>query len=147
MSCGKHKRVRRGVMTVIAIVCTVVAAAMMVIAVRRALAESRLSQLDVRQAQCRWLLESGLERAAARLAADPKYAGEIWRIPGQSITDRPDPKAQQETAVVRIDVTTPADQPLRRQVTVRADWPEDPQLRARHDKRATVQLAAEAKGK
>jgi type II secretory pathway component PulK len=81
---------RRGVMTIVALVCVMVASTLMIVVVRRALAESQLGRLEVRRAQSRWLAESGLERAAARLASDPKYSGEVWKIPPGVITGRAD---------------------------------------------------------
>jgi type II secretory pathway component PulK len=134
-------------MTVVAIVCVVVASTMMIVMVRRALAEARLAALEVRQAQCRWLAESGLERAAARLAADPNYSGEVWKIPARAITGQSNETKQGAGGAVRIEVTALADQPNRRLVRVQADWPDDPQWRARHTKQATVELGAETKAK
>jgi len=49
--------------------------------------------------------------------------------------------------VVKIELTSAADQPLRRQVRVQADWPDDPALRARVSKQFTIELPPPAKGK
>ena len=140
---GRRKNPRRGVMTIVALVCLVVASALMVVVVRRALAESRLGRSEVRRAQSRWLAESGLERAAARLAADPKYTGEVWKIPPGVVTGRPD--ETQAGGTVRIEVTAPPGQPAQRVVRVQADWPDDPALRARHTKHAVIELTQELK--
>ncbi len=134
---------RRGVMTIVALVCVVVTSALMVVVVRRALAESQLGRTEVRRAQSRWLAESGLERAAARLAADPKYTGEVWKIPPGMITGRPD--ETQAGATVKIEVTVQGGQPAERVVRVQADWPEEPALRARHTKQAVIELTQELK--
>jgi type II secretory pathway component PulK len=132
-------------MTIVALVCVVVASALMVVVVRRALAESKLGRSEVRRAQSHWLAESGLERAAARLAADPKYAGEVWKVPAGVITGRTD--ETQAGGTVRIEVTAPPGQPGQRVVRVQADWPDDPALRARHTKQATIELVPETKAK
>jgi type II secretory pathway component PulK len=130
---------RRGVMTIVALVCVMVASTLMIVVVRRALTESQLGRLEVRQAQSRWLAESGLERAAARLASDPKYSGEVWKILPGVITGRADETKAGAGGTVRIEVTTPPDQPSQRVVRVQADWPDDPALRARQTKQATIE--------
>lgn len=132
---------RRGVMTIVALVCVMVASTLMIVVVRRALAESQLGRLEVRRAQSRWLAESGLERAAARLASDPKYSGEVWKIPPGVITGRADETKASAGGTVRIEVTAPPGQPAERLIRVQADWPDDPELRARHTKQATVERA------
>jgi len=142
---GRRKGPRRGIMTIVALVCVMVAATLMVVLVRRALAESQLGRLEVRRAQSRWLAESGLERAAARLAADAKYAGEVWKIPPALITGRAD--ESNAGATVKIEIATPPNQPAERLIRVQADWPDDPALRARHTKQTTMELTPETKTK
>jgi Tfp pilus assembly protein PilV len=85
------------------------------------------------QAQASWLVESGLERAAARLAADPKYSGETWRI-------SPDDFAGSDAAAVEIRVEPVAGAPGRRRVRVQADYPDDPVERARDVKQWTIEI-------
>jgi hypothetical protein len=142
MTAGRVVRGRRGAMTVVAVVCVIVATTMMVVAVRRTLTESTAAQSDVRRSQCQWLVESGMDRAAARLAADPKYAGETWKIPAPAITGRGDQGPAGSGAggaSVKIEITAPAGPAGRRMVRVQADWPEDPSLRVRQTKEAAIQ--------
>jgi type II secretory pathway pseudopilin PulG len=40
----------------------------------------RIQSRELHEIQCGFLLQSGLERAAMRLARDPEYAGEHWRL-------------------------------------------------------------------
>jgi hypothetical protein len=138
---------RRGVMTIVALVCVMVASTLMIVAVRRALAESQLGRLEIRRAQSRWLAESGLERAAARLAADPKYSGEVWKIPPAVVTGRAEETPAGGGGTVKIEVATPPGQPAQRLVRVQADWPDEPAQRARHTKQAIVELAPGPKAK
>ena len=140
-------RRRRGAMAVVALVCVAVMSIVMMVMLRRAVGEWKMVQLEVRQVQCRWLAESALDRTAARLAADPKYAGETWKIPARSLTGHDDPAAGNAGAAVKIEVSTPPDQPSRRVVRVQADWPADSPLRARVSKQATIELSPPAKGK
>ena len=139
MNSHKISKKRRGVMAVIAVVCVMVASTIMVVAVRRMVAESKLMQLEARQSQCRWLAESGLERAAARLATDRRYAGEVWKIPAAAM-GRADRTIQDAGATVKIEVSTPRDQPARRVVRVLAEWPQDAALRVRQSKEVSAEI-------
>jgi len=130
---------RRGAVAVVALVCVAVASIFMLVMVRRALGEWKMVRLEARQVQCRWLAESALDRAAARLAADPKYQGETWKIPASRLLGR-EQAAESGSAVVKIDVNTPAGKPSQRLIHVRADWPEDTPVRARASKEVTIEL-------
>lgn len=48
----------------------------------------RIQSRELHEIQCGFLLQSGLERAAMRLARDPEYAGERWRL-GRSSGENP----------------------------------------------------------
>jgi hypothetical protein len=85
------------------------------------------------QVQAAWLAESGLERAAWRLAAEADYAGETWALSADQL-------AAADPAVVQIRVETMPEQPHRRVVHVQADYPDHPQHRARESKQAVVEL-------
>jgi type II secretory pathway component PulK len=124
----------------VALVCVAVASIFMVVMVRRALGEWKMVRLEARQVQCRWLAESALDRAAARLASDPKYQGETWKIPAARLLGR-EQAADSESAAVKIDVTTPAGNPLQRLIRVQADWPEAAPERARVTRQATIELS------
>ena len=76
--------------------------------------------------QADWLAESGLDRAAARLAANASYTGEVWNIPGKELSG-PD------GATVDIRVAPTGDSAKKR-VTAVADYPADPQRRSRVSK-------------
>ena len=99
-----------------------------------AAAGRRMMRTETWQVQAAWLAESGLERAAARLAADADYQGETWALSAEQL-------AGPEGAAVKIEVKPIAEQPGQRLVRVQADYPGDSQHRARHSKQAVVQVS------
>jgi hypothetical protein len=121
---------------VIALVGTGMMTVMLVALLRLAAAESRGLKSDAWKEQAEWLAESGAERAAARLADDPEYRGETWRIP-------PEAFGGSNGAVVLIEVQSPPGPgpSERRVVRARADFPDDPQRRARKSKTIVVLLS------
>ena len=116
---------------VVVLVCLAMAAAMSVVVVRQMAAERHAVQMNHRSLQALWLAEAGVERAAARLAADPKYAGETWIIPAKEL-------AADDAAVVRIQVETIAGRPERRSVRVEADYADAADFRCRQAKQIIV---------
>ena len=116
------------------LVCMMVALVILTSLVTLAAAGRRMTDRQAWQVQATWLAESGLERAAWRLAADADYTGETWTLSAGQM-------AAADAAVVRIEVETIPEQPNRRLVRVRADYPDHPQHRARQTKQAVVQLA------
>jgi len=127
---------RRGAAIVCALVCLVMAAALAAVVTRIAVLGWQGARDEGRRAQAAWLVQSGLERAAARLATEPDYAGETWRIPADVLDGRHD-------AVVLIEVTTAAENPRQRTVRVRADYPDDLVDRIRKSKQLVVTLPPE----
>jgi len=83
--------------------------------------------------QAEYLALSGLERAAAQLAADATYGGEIWRIGGESFSGR-------ATAAVDIRVTAIPGESKMRMVRVVADFPAEGARRARRSKEIKLVL-------
>jgi hypothetical protein len=118
---------RRGLVSVAVIVCLLIITMICGALLRIGLAERRLIQDEERRLQAEWLVESGLERAAERLATSGNYEGETWKIPASELNG-PAP------GVVRIVVETPASQPRRRRVRVEADYPANSDSRARQSK-------------
>jgi hypothetical protein len=86
-----------------------------------------------RRLQAEWLAESAIDRAAARLDADPTYAGETWTIPADRLGSR-------DGASVRIDVAPVPDHPDRRLTRARADYPAEGPRRTRHSRALTITL-------
>jgi Tfp pilus assembly protein PilX len=123
---------RRGVILIVVLVCLAVAGAIAMSLLRTAAAARRAAETRLRHAQAQWLAESGLERAAARLAVDPRYAGEVWSTAAGELDGG--------TGVVRIEVDAAAARPDCRIVRVRADFPDDPHDRARQTKEVLIRL-------
>ena len=130
---GQAPGLRRGAVLIVVLACLAVALLVMVSLVRLAAVERNQVQVGAWQSQARWLAESALERAAARLAADPKYSGETWSLPAEALGGR-------DGAVVRIEVETPTGQPARRLLRVQADYPDHPHLRVRQTRQLAVEI-------
>ena len=84
--------------------------------------------------QAGWLAQSGLERAAARLARQRSFSGETWVLPAAALGGR-------QGGRVTIEVQTPAGRPGARQVRVTAFYPDRPYDRAQTSRRALVTLS------
>lgn len=124
---------RRGAILVVILVCFVVAAAMFVLLGRQSVTQRREAEAQLWTAQAQWIAEAAIERAAARLTADAKYAGETWAISAVEL-------GAKEGAQARIRVENFADRPNRRLVRVEADYPDDPVHRSRWTKLIAIDL-------
>ncbi len=127
------RRHRRGMALIVVLVCLIVAAALAAALLQMALAEHQAQVRQGRELEAAWLAESGLERAAARLAADADYPGETWTIPAADL-------GGPHGAAVRIAVEPVPDRPDLRQVAVEADYPDHPHFRARRTRQATLSV-------
>jgi len=124
---------RRGAVLVMVLICAIVVLAILLSLVKLAVAGRRVVDQQSWQVQAAWLAESGLERAAWRLAADADYRGESWTLPAEQL-------AGADAAVVQIRVETIPEQSNRRLVRVQADYPDHPQHRARESKQVVLEL-------
>lgn len=111
--CSKSRaRGRRGVVVICALVCLSVATSLMVTTTHQALSARRQGHRQWQLRQTQYLLDAGICRALAGLAADDAYAGESWQpagaLPGF------------DTVVVEIDIKPLGNEPARQQVTVLA---------------------------
>jgi len=122
---------RRGMILVVVLVCLAVVTLMFMAVARQAGFSRRTAQLSQRGLQAQWLAEAGVERAAARLAADPAYAGETWHIAAQDLGGR-------DEAEIRIEVAKTARPPGRSTIRVEADYPPAAELRCRRVKEIEV---------
>jgi hypothetical protein len=106
------------------LVCLIIITIMAGALLRVGLSQREQVKAQEHRLQAEWLAESGIERAAARLAADPGYKGETWEVAARDLDSTDD-------ALVSITVE-PAHGSKGRQVRVQADYPRDPTRRARH---------------
>jgi hypothetical protein len=120
-----------GAVLLVVLVCLALATGMFVLVVKQVGAERKELELNQWSLQAAWLAEAGVERAAAKLAADPKYLGETWTISAAEL-------AGDEGGVVRIRVETVVGKPERRTVHIEADYPDAPERRCRQVKQVTV---------
>lgn len=120
-------------------ICLVIALSVGAAVVRTGLARRGQARAEERRLQADWLAESGLERASARLADAPDYAGETWQVPAADLGGRDD-------GSVTIAVEAVEGHPRRRLVRARADYPRDPSRRARARRQATIDLPPEPSG-
>ena len=124
---------RRGVVLLVGIVCLAIASVVFLSLLRLSIAERKGVDTEAWQLQAAWLVESGLERAVARLAADPGYQGETWSLSADAL-------GTQHDAAVRIEVENVPDHPQRRLVRVEADYPDHPQQRTRSSKQVMIDV-------
>ncbi|NQU24752.1 MAG: hypothetical protein HQ567_26005 [Candidatus Nealsonbacteria bacterium] len=130
-TAGSHPPARRGAVLIAVIVCVVVGSAVFLSILKMTAAGRNVLQSESQRIQAEWLAESALQRAAARLAADPDYAGETWNVSAVGLS-------MPQSAKVRIDVEPVAGRADRRLVRVRADYPDHPHYRVRYEKQTVV---------
>jgi hypothetical protein len=119
---------------VVIVVCFAVAATLFVLLARSAISQRRAADTHYWNLQAQWLGEAALERAAARLAKDPKYDGETWTVPAKEFVAN-------RAGVARIQVEKDADHPGRRLVRVEAVYPDDPVHCCRWEKQVVMERA------
>ena len=134
--CEKSRN-RRGGVLVMAIVCVAIAAMLFVMIAQAAALGRRASDSQRWQIQASLLAESGLDRAVARLWADADYGGETW-APGAAEFDG------RHSAAVAIEVEPVPDEPERRQIRIRADYPDHPYHRCREMRSVVISLSETA---
>lgn len=79
---------RRGAALLVAIVAVTMVAALGLVMVRSTLVAKANQETAAARLQADWLAEAGIERAAARYAANPEYSGETWTIAPESLGGR-----------------------------------------------------------
>jgi type II secretory pathway component PulK len=113
---------RRGLVIFAALACLMIAAALIGGMLKSAIQARRqlLTECDCRQAEL--LLQAGADRAAARLADDPAFRGDVWKLAADEITGSG--SGQVTTEVIRGDndslqVRVISEYPLDRNFAVR----------------------------
>jgi len=129
---------RRGAVLLMTIVCVAVSLTILAALVNIAHLRYATQKNHQRRAQATCLLESGLERAVASLAADPAYKGETWKIAANEFNAAA--AADTPPALVRIEIKTVADNSDKREIHITADYADEPKLSARRSKQTTLTL-------
>lgn len=131
---SRTRRLRHGAILLVAIVLTIITAGLTVSLLQLVPTRMKAVRTELRQLQAEWLVESGLERAAWRLRADPQYTGETWN-------PSPEELGLADPATVRIQVDKAPGHSNQRLVRVRADYPSHPYHRVRRSKQIIVELS------
>ena len=143
----KARKPRRGMTIVAVLVCLLVVMLLGAALLRVALTERDSNRDQERRLQAEWLVESGLERARARLAADGNYAGETWQIAAAELgLEDANANAGLAAGVVTIVVDRPAGAGGRRRVRVQADYPRDGPHPSRHSQERFIDLEPQKTG-
>ncbi|WP_435016124.1 hypothetical protein TA3x_003684 [Tundrisphaera sp. TA3] len=126
-------RSRRGLVSAVVLVTLLVIGIIGAGLLRAALSRRGEAMAEERKLQAESLAEAGLGRAAARLDADPNFAGETWDVPASDLGGR-------GAGRVAIRVEPIADAPNRRTVSVQAEYPAGSTYRARRSRSAAIEL-------
>jgi Tfp pilus assembly protein PilV len=149
----KTRQPRRGLTVIAVLVCLLVMMTLGAALLRVALQERDSNRDQERRLQAEWLVESGLERARARLAADAGYAGETWSLSAADLglaearaaAGAPE-KSDHAPGVVTISVDRPAGAIGRLRVRVQADYPRDGPHPSRHSQERFIDLEPQKTG-
>jgi hypothetical protein len=120
-----------------ALVCLVIVGMLQVLLLKTAVSRRQLSREQAWRQQARWLAEAGIERAAARLAANVEYRGETWRLAAGELYAGQRPS---EPASVEIEVQPAAAAGGERTVRVRAAYPHELPRRVLYEKQIKISL-------
>jgi hypothetical protein len=124
---------RTGTALVVVLVALAVTTLLFMAAMKMILVERKTIELSSRQIQAGWLAESGIQRAATLLAADAKYRGETWNVSAEDLGGR-------DGGIVTIKVEKVSGKTDRRAVHVEADFPPEPEQRARERRDVIVRV-------
>ncbi len=127
---------RRGAFTVIVLVCLLISTMVLGSLLKIALLRDRQLGREFSRVQTNWLADSGMERAASRLAADPAFSGETWKIDADRLGER-------DPAVVVIRIEPVETQPHQRRIVVEAVYPAQGPVHARITRQANITLTQE----
>jgi hypothetical protein len=132
---GYAKRCR-GAFSVVVLVCLVISTMVLASLLKITLLHDRQVGSEIMRVQTSWLADSGLERAAGRLAIDRAFEGETWTVNAARLGGR-------DPAVVAIRIEQVESQPLQRLIVVEATYPPEGPNQARITRQAIVTLTQE----
>jgi hypothetical protein len=127
MIAGRAPNPRRGLTVVAVLMCLIVLTLIGAALLKLGLVRRQINRDYELRLQAEWLLESGVNRALARLA-ESGYKGETWRLGAADLglPERSDPINGQKkgnAAIVTIAVDQPGTEARRRRIRVHADYP------------------------
>src|SRR5262245_17424896 len=128
---------RRGAFLIVAMVCLLLAGLLLSSVLKLAVLQEQQLGFEKSRLQAAWLAESGLERAAARLAQEPGYSGETWKISAARLGGA-------DAAVVVIRVQQTKTEESRRAIVVEATYPAEGPHHARLTGDAIVSVSKES---
>ncbi len=143
MTRRKRHKPRRGLTIVAVLVCLFVVMLLGTALLKIALAHRDSNRDFERRLQAEWLVESGLERARARLAENRGYSGETWPL---AAADLGLPESGSAAGVVTISVDRALGPTARVRVRVQADYPRDGPRHARHTEERFIELEPKKAG-
>jgi type II secretory pathway pseudopilin PulG len=132
MTISTRKQRPRGLTAVAVLVCLIIITMVAGALLKVTFAQRDETRVQERRLQAQWLADAGIQRALARLDADPGYSGETWEIPARDLDSA-------DGAAVAITVTPAPGDPKHRQIRVQADYPRNPPSRARSTKQIRVE--------
>ncbi len=131
----RQKVENRGAVLIMALVALALIAALGGTLIRWAAMEHKLLRSQEEAGQARWLAEAGIERAAARLARDADYTGEVWEI---AVADLP----SGEAARVHVTARPVEDEDGRYSIEVDVEYPLEGGADARAHRKVIFQTPA-----
>jgi hypothetical protein len=147
MRVSRLRRPRRGITVVALLVCLIVVTLITTAILRLSAAQREILRDEERRLQAEWLVESGVARSFARLAANREYTGETWQLSAVDLGltreaqfKAGDHEPEAVAAVVTISVEREKDKLDHRRIHVQADYPRELPRRARHSKQISIDL-------
>ncbi len=151
MIASRPGKGRRGLTVVAVLICVVVLSLVGAALLKLGLARRQLSRDFEHRLQAEWLLESGLSRALAKIAALRDYKGETWSLdpadlglPEQARPESGNAKGRTAAAIVTISVKQP--ETNRRLVRVQADYPPEGPKHLRCSQEFSIDLEPAIRG-
>jgi type II secretory pathway component PulK len=111
-------KARRGAALIALLTLMSVTAVLAGVWARKLVAERRHQRRAEELVQVTWLVDSGLRRAAARLAADPTFTEEQWRVSAADL-------GRQSDAIVMLRAEPTEDAASRFRISAEARYPAD----------------------
>ena len=129
-----YRTPKKGAALVMILIVLAVATAIFLASLKLLVVQRQSIELESQRIQAGWLAQSGVDRAAARLAAEPQYRGETWDISAEDLGGR-------DGGTVAIRIENVSGKPDRRRLHVVADYPSDTEQRARETREVTINVS------